>query len=178
MGPPRQDRRGSSKADTGARRRRNDDAVERLTAWFEAHDDWARTLAASIAARLEAVEDRADLLDGQAGNDGGLIGMVGELRGELKAIRERQDRQAQATETARTEVRAALEEIKSVKTIAVNIDGNTTPPQRTLGEKFLDFALKILLPVLLVVVPAVTAIIVAYLQLRGQLVQLTTPSTP
>lgn len=148
--------------DTGLRRRRDDDVVERLSSWMERHEDWANDWTARMEERVRTVEGRADLLDGRAGNDGGIIGTLGEVRGELRSANKR--------------LEAALAELAVVKARTEKIDkidGQTEPPpEKSRQEKLLDFLVKVVLPIALVVIPVVGGIIVAYLQLKGQVAQL------
>jgi hypothetical protein len=133
---------------------------------MESHDDWARDWTARMEQRVQSVEARADLLDGRAGNDGGILGILGELKGTIDGMERRQERQAAALEAARNELRDIKQGVRT-------IDGNTTPPPpKTRTERLTDFAVKVVIPVMLVVIPAIGAIVVAYLQVKGQIAQL------
>jgi hypothetical protein len=138
--PPYPDRRGSDREDSGERRRA-EDAVERITEWMETHDDWARDWSARIDERMTSVERRADLLDGRAGNDQGLIGQLGEMRGELTGLRS---------------------DVQDVKAKTGAVDGQKP---ETRAEKYAA----IIIPVLVAVLPVVGTIIAAWLALKGQL---------
>jgi hypothetical protein len=139
--PPRRERRTGQQEDTGQRRRQSDDTLDRLEAWMEKHDEWARDLAARLDSRLASVERRADLLDGRAGNDGGIIGKLGEVSGELKALRA---------------------DVADVKAKTGAVDGQK-PPGR--WERILTVAG----PILVVLITTIGGIVVAYFALRGQL---------
>ena len=111
------------------------------------------------------VEERADLLDGRAGNDDGILGTLGELRGEVRSITARMDRQVKAQQKFRDEVRKELE---AIKTTTVHIDGNTTPPESR-GERVKQIGVTIVLPVLIASLPVIGTIVAAILALKGQL---------
>jgi phage baseplate assembly protein W len=154
------ERRGSARKDTGARRRTSDalDALDELRQWMEDHDDWSREWGSRMATRMDQVESRADLLDGRAGNDDGILGTLGELRGELKAIERRQERQAKALD----EIRDDVADIKA-KTGAADGQKPTNRWQRA-GE--------LIIPIVVASLPVIGTIVAAYLAFKGQLASL------
>lgn len=148
---------------------RNADSIRDIERRLTEHEAGAREWRSAHDARLEDVEERADLLDGRAGNDDGIIGKMGELRGVIGELVRRMDRQA--------EVFAALQEdVRELKRTTAAIDGHTTPaPAKTRGEQLLDVLVRVVLPVLLVLIPVLGTIIAGYLQLKGQLIDVKSP---
>lgn len=159
--PEPRDRRGDpKKPDTGQRRRTVDQlTLDRIAAWMEAHDDWARDWTARMESRMTTVEGRADLLDGKAGNDDGLIGKLGELRGAVGGIEKRQERQAKSLEAIRSDV-------KDLKNKTGAVDGQK-PPGR------FERIMTVVGPILVVLITTLGGVVIAYLALRGQLAGLT-----
>jgi len=161
--PPYPERRGSSAPDTGERRRAEDlvsetmEALERIQHWMDEHDDWAREWTTRMDQRVTTVESRADLLDGRAGNDGGIIGVLGELKGAVEKMEARQERQANVI----AEMRGDVLDVKA-KTGAEDGQKRTTAAERYAA---------IVIPVLVAVLPVVGTVIAAYFALKGQLAQ-------
>jgi hypothetical protein len=151
---PKTDRRGSGKRDSG-QRRRADDAVADLREWAEDHDDWSREWASRMETRLDTVEGRADLLDGQAGNDGGIIGALGEIRGEIRAVKERQERHSTAIEAVRKDV-------ADVKAKTGAVDGQKP-------ESRWQRSAELIIPIIVASLPVIGTIVAAYLAFKGQL---------
>jgi len=108
--------------------------------------------------RMDTVESRADLLDGRAGNDGGIIGALGELRGEIKALRDRQERHGKSIE----EIRGDVADIKA-KTGATDGQKPTSRLQR---------GMELAIPIIVASLPVIGTIVAAYLAFKGQLASL------
>ena len=154
---PMPERRGTGRSDTGQRRRATD-VVEALREWIEDHDDWSREWTSRMQTRMDTVESRADLLDGRAGNDGGIIGALGELRGEIKALRDRQERHGKSIE----EIRGDVADIKA-KTGATDGQKPTSRLQR---------GMELAIPIIVASLPVIGTIVAAYLAFKGQLASL------
>lgn len=168
-GWPNEERRTEEAPDLGVRRRASDitppPRSPDLAETIRQHEIEAREWRARHDERLKMVEERADLLDGRAGNDDGILGTLGELRGEVRSITARMDRQVKAQQKFRDEVRKELE---AIKTTTVHIDGNTTPPESR-GERVKQIGVTIVLPVLIASLPVIGTIVAAILALKGQL---------
>lgn len=113
---------------------------------------------------MDTMEGRAALLDGSAGNDDGIIGKLGELRGEVNGMSRRQERQAKSIEAIRRDVR-------DVKAKTGAQDGQK-PPSR------FERIMTVLGPILVVLITTIGGVVVAYFALRGQLAGLTGKQTP
>jgi hypothetical protein len=150
------DRRTGGRPDSGQRRRSDDteDRLDRLDAWKAEHDRWATNWAAAMEARVQAAEEAArntaSLLDGSAGNDGGIIGTLGKVQGSLEAIEK---------------------DVRDVKNKTGATDGQK-PPGRT------ERILTVVGPILVVLITTIGGIVVAYFALRGQLAGLQTGGRP
>jgi hypothetical protein len=149
---PDEERRASDDRDTGQRRRTTDidgpPTTRELERALARHETEAQVWRARQDQRLRTVENRADLLDGRAGNDGGLIGAIGELRGEIQAFNNRLD--------------TIAADVKDLKNKTGAADGQK-PPGR------LERILTIVGPILVVFITTIGGIVVAYFAFRGQL---------
>lgn len=155
---PERDRRGDpARPDTGERRRESDrERFENdVRAWMREHDRWARDWTTRAEERIQDVEDRADLLDGRGLQRGeGILGKLGELRGELAA--------------SNRELAGVRTELAELKLTASRIDGHTTPP-KSRSERFLTILVTVVIPVVIATLPVLGTIIAAWLALKGQL---------